>query len=387
VKLKEIHVEGYRSLVDVTLPLRDLMVMIGPNGAGKTSLLEVFVLLRCAAGKELASRLEALGGAQAVLSRMTERPALLKASLLVDVESKQSPEPMNYRFEIAPRGTGYALPFERLEWKLDPSADKSFRYIDARYEQIHYTDPETRRMVAPTWDYNLLELALAQVPQMYAEPESLRRLLASSQFYSFLDVSPRAVVRLPQLLTPVKRPGHNGEYLYSALYNLRASDPDVYGQVEELLHLGFSGFQRLEFPVVGAGQVTMTWYEKGVTGPFYPTELSEGTLRFLWLVTVLLSPDTPALTLIDEPEVSLHPELLKLLAGVLRNAALRGQVLVATHSPDLIRWLEPNQVLITDKDETGSTYFTWADSLDLQSWLQEYTLRDLWLMGTLGGRP
>ena len=101
MKLKEVHVEGYRSLVDVTLPLRDLMVVIGPNGAGKTSLLEVFVLLRCAAGKELASRLEALGGAQAVLSRMTGQPPLLRASLLVDVESKKSSELMNYHLDYA----------------------------------------------------------------------------------------------------------------------------------------------------------------------------------------------------------------------------------------------------------------------------------------------
>ena len=387
MKLEEIRVEGYRSLVDVTLPLRDLMVMIGPNGAGKTALLEVFVLLRCAAGKQLAGRLQVLGGAQAILSRTAERPERLRVSLLVDVESGQSSELMNYRFELAPRDTGYALPFERLEWKWDPSADKPFRYIDAHYEQVHYTDPETHRMVSPTWEYNLLELALAQVPQMYAGPESLRRLLANSQSYSFLDVSQRAVVRLPQLLTPVKRPDHNGENLYSALYNLRASDPDTYGRIEELLQLSFPGFQRLEFPVVGAGQVTMTWHQKGIAGPLYPNELSEGTLRFLWLVTVLLSPDTPALTLIDEPEVSLHPELLKLLAGVLQDAALRGQVLVATHSPDLIRWLEPEQVLVTEKDEMGVTHFTWADSLNLQTWLEEYTLRDLWLMGTLGGRP
>jgi predicted ATPase len=361
--------------------------MIGPNGAGKTALLEVLVLLQCAAGKQLASRLEALGGAQAIMSRTTDRPVLLRVSLTVDVESKQSSELMNYRFELSPRGTGYAFPFERLEWKWDPYADKSFRYIDVRYEQIHYTDPETHRMVSPTWAYDVLELALAQVPQMYAEPESLRGLLANSQFYSFLDVSQRAVVRLPQLLTPAKRPAHNGEYLYSALYNLRASDPDTYGQIDELLHLGFPGFLRLEFPVVGAGQVTMTWDQKGITGPLYPNELSEGTLRFLWLITVLLSPDTPALTLIDEPEVSLHPELLKLLAGVLQNAALRGQVLVATHSPDLIRWLKPEQVLITEKNDLGATQFTWADSLNLQAWLEEYTLRDLWLMGTLGGRP
>jgi predicted ATPase len=65
---------------------------------------------------------------------------------------------------------------------------------------------------------------------------------------------------------------------------------------------------------------------------------------------------------------------------------MRGQVIVATHSADLIRWLQPDEILVLDKVE-GETQFTWADSLDLSEWLQEYTLSELWLMGTLGGRP
>jgi predicted ATPase len=130
----------------------------------------------------------------------------------------------------------------------------------------------------------------------------------------------------------------------------------------------------------------MAWYQADVTEPLYPNQLSEGTLRFLWLAAILLSPDAPPVTLIDEPEVSLHPELIKFLAGLLQDAAMRGTLIVATHSPDLVRWLQPDEVLVLDKIE-GRTQITWADSLDLDAWLEEYTLRDLWLMGTLGGRP
>jgi predicted ATPase len=74
------------------------------------------------------------------------------------------------------------------------------------------------------------------------------------------------------------------------------------------------------------------------------------------------------------------------LAALLQDASARGAIIVATHSPDLIRWLEPEEVLIADKED-GATRFTWADQLDLAEWLDEYTLRDLWLMGNLGGRP
>ena len=152
------------------------------------------------------------------------------------------------------------------------------------------------------------------------------------------------------------------------LHNLRAVHERQFRALEDILRIAFPGFRRLEFPVVGSGQVTLAWYQEDIDGPLFLNELSEGTLRFLWLATVLLSPSPAPITCIDEPEVSLHPELLKLLAGLLQDASMRGQYIVATHSPELIRWLEPKEILILDKEE-GRTSFTWADSLDLKEWL------------------
>ena len=386
MKFTEIIVDGYRSLIDISLPLRSLAVMIGPNGSGKTALLEVFLLLKNAAQERLAKALEGHGGLDAILSKVPAVSDRLKIGLTINVESERSQEPMAYRFELLPRGVGYAISFERLEWRWDPEADKAYRYIDAHYDNVNYAALDIPGSVHPTWEYNTLELALAQVPRMYEEPETLRSTLSKIQFYSSLDVSQRSVARLPQSLIPALRPGPNGENLYSALYNLRALHLGVYTRIEDTLRVGFPGFARLEFPLVGAGQVTLAWYQDEVTGPLYPNQLSEGTLRFLWLTTILLAPDPPPIVLLDEPEVSLHPELVKLLAGLLQDASTRGQTFVATHSPDLVRWLQPQEVLVLDKIE-GRTHFTWADTMNLHEWLEEYTLRDLWLMGTLGGRP
>jgi predicted ATPase len=388
MKLSQIQVQGYRSLVDVSLPLHPLTVMIGPNGSGKTALLEVFLLLSRAARGELAKAIEALGGLNAILSKTAISPDRLQIGLTIDMESEDSREPLYYRFELAPLEPGYTIPFERLERRLDPAASEPHRYIDAQeYNVCFDLNPDTKP--SPTGKkHQLLELELATIPPTPLIPAAgpLRRLLMDIVFYSSLDVSQRAIVRLPQLLTPATRPESNGDSLYSALYNLRALHHDTYVRVEDALRVGFPGFEHLEFPVIGAGQVTLAWYQKELTIPLYPNQLSEGTLRFLWLTAVLLAPDPPPLILIDEPEVSLHPELLKLLAGLLQDASVRGQVIVATHSPDLVRWLQPQEVLVLDKVE-GRTQFTWADTLDLDEWLEEYTLRDLWLMGTLGGRP
>ena len=388
MKLSALDVKNYRSLVNVKLPLRDLMVVIGPNGAGKTALLEIFQLLQQGSQQELGSFLEAQGGFQAVLShqKMAGESPHLQVKIEIDVQSEQTDAPMIYQFRLRSRQVGYAVGPEWLTWQQDPQAEKPLVYFRALPTLFRYADPATRKWVQPDWDRNYSELGLAQIPKMDREPEALRSMLANTQHYSSLDVSPRAVVRLPQALMPTTRPGPNGENLYSALYNLRASHHDVYERIETLLEQGFPGFERLEFPVVGAGQVTLTWHDRDNREPLYPNQLSEGTLRFLWLATTLLATPEPALLLLDEPEVSLHPELLKLLAALLQDASARSQIVVATHSPDLIRWLQPEEVLIADK-EKGATRLTWADDLDLDEWLTEYTLRDLWLMGNLGGRP
>jgi predicted ATPase len=116
-------------------------------------------------------------------------------------------------------------------------------------------------------------------------------------------------------------------------------------------------------------------------------QLSEGTLRFLWLATLLQSPGLTALTLLDEPEVSLHPELLSLLADLLREASNHTQLIVATHSDRLIRFLQPKEIVLMDSTDDGMTTMKWADELDLEKWLIDYSLDQLWSNGRLGARP
>jgi predicted ATPase len=131
--------------------------------------------------------------------------------------------------------------------------------------------------------------------------------------------------------------------------------------------------------------LTMTWKEKNFKTPLYMHQLSEGTLRFIWLISLLQSPELSTITMIDEPEVSLHPELLSLFAELLREASARTQIVVATRSDRLIRFLKPEEVLVMDIDDQGYAKPAWADSLDLNKWLGEYGLDEIWRMGRMGG--
>ncbi len=380
-KFKSIHIEGYRRLYDVPLEMRDLTVMIGANGVGKTSFLDVFSLLAASAKGQLLERIG--GGLEGILTR--NKADDLAISLEMSVSGGFAP--LKYFLMIRPiRGSSYEISEETLTQQNNPKATQPQKHIDSHSVNIRYFDVRTQHLEPPNWEHNPFETSLSQVPKMYQQSESLRKRLASCTFYGALDVSPRSPVRLPQEMRPAKLPGANGEDLVSSLYDLRETDPDRFEMVEDTLAAAFPDFEKLSFPPVAAGKLSMTWKDKNFSKPIYVHELSEGTLRFLWLVTLLQSRELTALTLIDEPEVSLHPELLRLLADLMREASKRTQLIVATHSDRLIRFLKPEEVLICDAED-GLMTATWADKLDLKKWLAEYSLDEIWAMNIIGGRP
>ena len=119
-----------------------------------------------------------------------------------------------------------------------------------------------------------------------------------------------------------------------------------------------------------------------------PRQLSDGTLRFICLSTLLLQPVElqPGLILVDEPELGLHPFAVTLLAEMLQRASDSRQIIVSTQSADLVSELDPEDVLVVDRKEGAST-FTRLNPDDLEEWLEDYALGDLWKMNILGGRP
>lgn len=380
---EHITIEGFRRLFSVSVDMRPLTVMIGANGVGKTSFLETFSLLAESAKGQLQSKISELSGLNQMVTRDKADSVAISLSMPV-----QNQEPLRYFLKLVTKGQFYEMGQETLTQQRDPSADRPLKYIDSRGLDIKYFSTDDQKLLRPNWEHNPLETSLSQVPKMYQEPEALRKKLASCSFYRSweLNLAPKSPVRLPQPMRPAKLPGTNGEDLVSCLYYLRETDPDRFEIVEDTLAAAFPDFERLGFPPVAAGTLAMTWKDRKFREPLYMDQLSEGTLRFLWLVTLLQSHDLSAVTLIDEPEVSLHPELLRLLAHVMREAAQRTQLIVATHSDRLIRFLEPKEVLIFNSED-GLTTVSWGDSMNLDHWLEDYSLDQLWAMNIIGGRP
>ncbi|MGO8789226.1 MAG: AAA family ATPase [Terriglobia bacterium] len=378
-RFKELSVHGFRRLYDVRLPLRPLSVMIGANGTGKTSVLEVLSLLANSAQGKLSEFISDLTGLGNVLTYDRAQDLCFGMSMTVP-----GYKPLEYSLTLEPQGIAYSILEEKLS--QDRGHPDPFLHIDSHGPDIRYYEVVKKRLQQPNWEHKPLETSLSQVPKMFQEPEEFRNRLSSSTFYHVLNVDPRSPVRLPQPMRPATLPGRNGEDLVSCLFYLRETERNRFEAVEDALHAAFPRFERLDFPPVAAGTLALAWRETGFSNPLFMHQLSEGTLRFMWLATLLQSPGLTALTLLDEPEVSLHPELLSLLADLLREASNRTQLIVATHSDRLIRFLQPKEVLLMDSDEDGMTAVKWADELDLDKWLKDYSLDELWSNGRLGAR-
>lgn len=384
---KKIRITSYRPLADIEIELRPLNVLLGPNGAGKSSFLDVFDLLSRGARKDLARAISARGGIQQLITQGIpggeQEP---KLSIELSTQLEQTNDPLKYELHVGVRGTGYVIEKELLSPFQGSGYPQPFKWIDAWPGHIRFHDGTG--LVAPTWEYDDNELALAQVPNVYKDAERFRARLAACQIYGHPDMGPSSPIRNPQTLDPVPLfPGAQGEDLIAVLYNLESRSDESYHRIMEGLRACFDDFEELKFPVVGRGRATFTWKDRKGRR-FYPDQLSEGTLRLLWLMTMLLSPAKPSALFIDEPELSLHPEMLKILSGLLREASDSSQIFVATHSDRLIRWLQPEDLILLDKEE-GVTKVRRGDDkeLDVKKWLDEYTLDQVWLMGEMGARP
>jgi predicted ATPase len=379
--LKRFKIGRFRRLYEVDLEMRPLMVMIGANGAGKTSFLDALSLLSASAAGGLDQKINEMGGVSEVLTRDSNDNLMFGANFEAPVQN-----PLYYEIQLEPTLQSYTIPREILSQSKPDSPEFAFLHVDSRYNDIRYFNIETGEKVKPTWEPNPFETSLSQVPKMFMVPEEIRKNLSSIIHYHILDVDQRGPIKFPQRMRPAELPGKNGEDLVSLLYNLRESKPEKYELIEETLKAAFPGFQSLNFPPVAAGMLTMTWKEKSFTRPLYIHQLSEGTLRFLWLISLLQSPGLSSITMIDEPEMSLHPELLSLLADLMREASKKTQIIVATQSDSLIRFLTPKEVVVMDIEENGYTSVHWADSLDLEEWLKDYSLDEVWRTGRMGGR-
>jgi predicted ATPase len=336
--VNELWVEGYRSIHSLRLSLTPVTVIVGPNGSGKTNLYQALRLLSAAAQGTLARSLAYEGGMPSVLwagPRRKKAPARFTVGVELDE--------LAYQLVCGPM---VAMPDD--PFKLDPDVKEETvwaieshkRHVIAQRDagSASLRDAEGNRTSFPFELWNG-ESILSQLSEPHRFPllSALHSTLVRWRFYHHFRTDLDAPVRQPQVAVRTPALAHDGGDLAAAL--LTVQEIGDRGLLLASVERAFPG-ARLELFGDERGRLGLRLAMPGLLRPLDAAELSDGTLRYLCLVAALLSPRTPPFLLLNEPEASLHQDLLPALSELIAQAGMRGQVLVTTHAEPLARALE-----------------------------------------------
>ena len=337
--LAEISIHGFRSIRELTFPLRRLTVLVGGNGVGKTNLYRSLELLQAAARGTLAEEIAREGGLGSVLfageRRKQERPRLLLEATLEDVF--ESGGAVRYSVEAGyPDRVGSAAFSSEAQVKTETLAlrqrGRDVALMERKGPSVWARDAEGRRTLA---DDQLLasETALSTLRGGHAEIDAVRHAIANWRFYHSFRTDADSPLRRPSLAvtSPIlASDGSNLAAVLATLRHVRGESVDLDAAVEA----AFPGAE-LHVPHPEEYASFSMSFPDLPRRRFGPHELSDGTLQFLALLGALLAYRLPPFIALNEPETSLHPRLLAALARVIAGAAERSQVWVVTHSREL----------------------------------------------------
>jgi predicted ATPase len=382
MRIREVSASGYRSLRAIRFPVGQLTVFVGANGVGKTNLYRSLQLLQAAAAGSLARELASEGGMQSALwagKRAGNKPARLKlqVGLAMDPATQSGQSSLDYAVAIglaysyeigvgvrAPTAAAFPLePQVKEETLVDRSDRRPLSLLERRGPHATVIDNDGRKH-AMAGQLLATETALAalQDPGRFADIDAVRRTMLDWRFYHDFRTDRLSPLREPCLAITTPTLSSDGTDLaavFATLVHIRQDTVDLDRAIDD----AFPGAQL----VVPSPERTATF---GLIMPDYPKrifeagELSDGTMRYLALAGALLGYRLPAFIALNEPETSLHPELLEPLARLIVRAAQRTQIWVVTHSERLADAfaacgeIKPRSVIKRDGE-------TWIEGLKL----------------------
>jgi predicted ATPase len=371
-----------------TIPLQSLNVLIGPNGSGKSNFIEAISLLR-STPVDIRAVIREGGGIGDWIWKGDS-----KGIASIDIVARNLPGKMPIRHFLSFRNENqsFRLEDERIE------NEKSYPGHDNPYFFYHYLDgnpvinvktgglddkTEQRKLKPETVNVDQSILAQRRDPETYPEISYLANIYDGIKIYREWYFGRSAVFRVPQK-ADMRNDRLEEDFSNLGLFlNRLRGVPKAKNMILEALHDLYEGFDDFDVKIEG-GSVQVFFTEGDFTVP--ATRLSDGTLRYLCLLAVLCDPTPPPLICIEEPELGLHPDILPNVADLLNAASERTQLIVTTHSDIIVDAMteRPDAVLICEKHD-GHTRIKRLNSEELELWLKDYRLGELWTRGKLGG--
>lgn len=354
-KINSLSVNGFRSIRELTdLPLKDINIVIGPNGSGKSNFVGIFRLLNDLVSGNLQDYVTRRGGADRILhfgSKTTDR---LTIEVLSDANT--------YEIDLVPTDEG-GLAFER----------ETVSFLGNR-----------RSIIEP----NQLETSLRTTRRGGRIPPYVIGALEGWRVYHFHDTSENSPLRRRAKTEDNRFLRGDGENLPAFLYLLQETNPSVFEEIEyQVSRIApfFKGFD-LQPERLNDQFIRLVWKHRGTDAYFDAADLSDGTLRFIALMTLLLQPEPPSTIVLDEPELGLHPSALQVLASVMQSISGETQIIFATQSVTLANQFNWPDLVVVDTVGEESR-FRRLEETEVREWLGEYSLGELWEKNIIGGRP
>lgn len=370
----------------IDLELGPLNVLIGPNGSGKSNLLDLFSLFQ-AAPKELAAPVRRGGGVQDWIWRGDPESV---AILSVDVaerhatEQRQVPKATRHEIVFFEANHTFRLLDERILRMLSESTAQSAYLLDAREPSEIFEPPNSGNgVVSPQLARDQSILSQRKDPFQFPEFDRLNWAYNEIRMYRTWPFGRDSVFTRAQRTDVISRPMAEDYSNAWIFLNRLRKHPQTKAQLIEKIKDVHEGVTDFDFEIIGSTmQVYLTEGEYTIPA----SRLSDGSLRFLCLLAILLDPEPPAFIAIEEPELGLHPDLMPQIVDLLVDASSRTQIVVTTHSDTIVDALNdrPETVVVCEKHD-GQTEFKRLDRGDLSHWLEKYRLGELWTKGAIGG--
>ncbi len=394
MQILKLRIKGFRSFRDTLWEPSSLNVIIGPNGSGKSNLLRALELLSICARGHLGRHIQEAGGISPLLWDGVE-PHLefdLYTSAVANDRPSSAKDNLNYELVLKQIGTGSSY---RIERELlgnyyrvnNGTSSEPFKMLERHPHQAVVFDENEHKLIAEEGiqdEETLLSLAAGPFTANKFV-RGFQQQLASWTVYQSIDAGPNSPLRSPVVTRHETTVSREGQNLINVLHTLYSMDRVFKQGLNDAMAVAFgSEFEELIFAPAADQRIQMRVRWKSLQREQTCADLSDGTLRFLFLLAVLGSPNPPPLIAIDEPELGLHPSMLPIIAEFARDASSRAQLIMTTHSPDFLTAFTGTDARITVvHHENGATALENADPDTLAPWLETYSLGDLQRSGEL----
>lgn len=338
-----IEIEGYKSIKEAKIEIRPINILIGANGAGKTNFLSFFEFLNNLYERKLEEYISLNGGEDKMLHHSGKTTKQIYSKISFDKNLN------GYSFVLERGIEGLVFIKENLLFR-DNSQDISVYNSEANVK-------------------------LSQIQRA----NDIRNHLNSLKKYHFHDTGKYSSFnKLSHIANDSYFLYEKGDNLAAFLYKIQKEHPIVYNRLIKVIQSVAPYFSDFFFQPNKQDLLRLQWQDKFSSTVYGVTDLSDGTIRFIALVVLFMQPELPETLIIDEPELGLHPFAISKLAGMIQSVASKGtQVIVATQSIDLLSYFNPEDIIAVDLHD-GASVFTRLKQEELDIWLNDYALGDLW---------